>query len=545
MKRALQLLRTARYLKWRQIYYRIYYRFTSPKLSSKPQPKLRNILGKWDAPRYLQPATSDGIAFKFLNVIGQIDSVQQNAKLWRYHAHYHDDLNSVVADSNVELCQKLVDNWILMNPSITGEGWEPYCISLRCVNWIKWFSRLDEAKINPLWVKSLACQIDVLDQRIEYHILGNHVFANAKALIFAGVYFDGKRGDRWLTKGLRLLKREVSEQFLNDGAHYELSPMYHAILLWDIVDLIFLFQLSQLPMLKDLSDHLQQQFSKSFDWLKDMVHPDNDIAFFNDATLKVAPRIDDLFTYAKSIGIELHGHKKIGHIEGKLNASSGYAIVEWPEAHKLIADVAQIGPDYQPGHGHADTLSCELSLFGQRVLVNSGISTYEKNDRRLNERSTASHNTVELNGKNSSDVWASFRVARRAKPFGVALSNKADHIEICGSHDGYHSRLNRNTHKRTWLAGTDHLIVRDNLTGDINHVRAYWHFHPAVIIKQQSDTLFHLKLSHGQVIRLNIDGAKVHLSNGEWSPEFGLSVPNKKISLEIVAPECITRLEWN
>mgnify|MGYP001401747444 CR=1 FL=1 len=85
MKRALQLLRTARYLKWRQIYYRIYYRFTSPKLSSKPQPKLRNILGKWDAPRYLQPATSDGIAFKFLNVIGQIDSVQQNVE---HYVHF-------------------------------------------------------------------------------------------------------------------------------------------------------------------------------------------------------------------------------------------------------------------------------------------------------------------------------------------------------------------------------------------------------------------------------------------------------------------------
>jgi hypothetical protein len=33
----------------------------------------------------------------------------------------------------------------------------------------------------------------------------------------------------------------------------------------------------------------------------------------------------------------------------------------------LILDVAPVGPDYLPGHAHADTLSFELSLFGQRA----------------------------------------------------------------------------------------------------------------------------------------------------------------------------------
>ena len=39
-------------------------------------------------------------------------------------------------------------------------------------------------------------------------------------------------------------------------------------------------------------------------------------------------------------------------------------------------DVALIGPNYQPGHAHADVLSFELSLFGQRLLVNIGTSEY-------------------------------------------------------------------------------------------------------------------------------------------------------------------------
>ena len=39
-----------------------------------------------------------------------------------------------------------------------------------------------------------------------------------------------------------------------------------------------------------------------------------------------------------------------------------------------IFDVAPLGPDYLPGHGHADTLSFELSLFGHRFITNSGTS---------------------------------------------------------------------------------------------------------------------------------------------------------------------------
>ena len=89
---------------------------------------------------------------------------------------------------------------------------------------------------------------------------------------------------------------------------------------------------------------------------------------------------------------------------------SGYGIIEWKRDHKLIVDIAKIGPDYQPGHGHADTLSFELSIFGQRVFVNSGISQYENNSERLRQRSTPAHNTVVVNDNISSDVWNSFRV---------------------------------------------------------------------------------------------------------------------------------------
>ena len=53
-------------------------------------------------------------------------------------------------------------------------------------------------------------------QQLEFHILANHLFANAKALVFAGSYLAE---DMWLKKGLEILDKEISEQFLDDIAY--------------------------------------------------------------------------------------------------------------------------------------------------------------------------------------------------------------------------------------------------------------------------------------------------------------------------------------
>ena len=96
-----------------------------------------------------------------------------------------------------------------------------------------------------------------------------------------------------------------------------------------------------------------------------------------------------------------------------------------------------MGPNYIPGHAHADTLSFELSLFSKKVLMNGGVSTYENNKRRRVERDTSSHNTVEINGFNSSQTWSAFRVARRAVPFDLQTRTTDQSILISCSHDGY------------------------------------------------------------------------------------------------------------
>jgi uncharacterized heparinase superfamily protein len=91
---------------------------------------------------------------------------------------------------------------------------------------------------------------------------------------------------------------------------------------------------------------------------------------------------------------------------------------------------------YLPGHAHADTLSFELSLGGNRVLVNCCISEYGSQAGRQRQPGTAAHNTVTINGQNSSETWAGFRVARRAHAQLCDVSYDGAAV-IEGRHDGY------------------------------------------------------------------------------------------------------------
>lgn len=542
------LFHTVRYLKAWQLAYQVYYRVRKPRLKELPAPELRGELRSWPGEGFLEPATQDGQTFSFL---GQTVCFEGNwndsklPKLWLYNLHYQDDLNAKGAEDREKLCAQMVKAWIAGNPPLQGNGWEPYCLSLRIVNWVKFFSRLAPEQVRAEWLNSLAQQADVLEQRLELHILANHLFANAKALVFVGSYLGGEQGNRWLRKGLKLLDQEVSEQFLTDGAHYERSAMYQGILLWDLADLVSLCKATELSRLKQRVRDWQERFEQGLKWLKAMSHPDGKISFFNDATFGISPSVEDIERYANSLGLTISPDDKPLSVRGTLLQPSGYGIVDWPGSHRLLVDVAPVGPDYQPGHAHADTLSCELSLFGQRVLVNSGISQYGEDAERHRQRSTAAHNTVEVDGQNSSEVWAGFRVARRAKPQEVSLSHLSGEVALSGSHDGYKRLPGKVIHKRIWCARAESLDVTDELLGNFEKAVACWHFHPDVTVEVMAESRFKVLLPEGQVVVLTFASGAACLQHGVWRPGFGVSLKNQKLLVTFTGREITTRICWS
>ena len=548
MKRWSLLFHTIRYLKMGQLAYQVYYRIRKPRLRKLPEPTLRNQLNDWPGSAFLNPATDDGKSFIFLGQSARFEGNWNDPsfpKLWLYNLHYQDDLNAKGAEARFELCAAMVNAWIEGNPPLEGNGWEPYCLSLRIVNWVKFFSRLGPVKVKRRWVRSLAQQADALEQQLEFHILANHLFANAKALVFVGAYLGGAEGDRWLRKGLTLLDREIKEQFLNDGAHYERSPMYQSILLWDLADLIALSQATQISGLKQRASDWQRRYVNGFGWLVAMTHPDGGISFFNDATFGIAPSIEHLTRYACLLGLPAPGEAQPTEVQGILLRESGYGVIEWPGQHRLLADVAPVGPDYQPGHAHADTLSFELSLFAQRVFVNSGISQYGEDAERHRQRSTSVHNTVEVDGENSSEVWAGFRVARRAKPFDVVLNNDVGEVLLCGSHDGYKRLPAKVVHRRCWRAGAETLEVTDELIGGCKEAVAHWHFHPDVVVEAIGEARFELRLPAGQCVTVEVFGGSAQILASSWHPGFGVSKDSQKLLITLSECKLTTQISWS
>lgn len=541
---------TVHHLKFKQITYRVYYRVREPGLIKVIEPVLRGVLLHWPGAAFMQPATEDGNTFTFLGETAQMDGNWNHpkfSKLWLYNLHYMDDLNALGADSKREFGRSLIESWIDANPPLQGNGWEPYCLSLRIVNWVKWLSLEQADKVDPKFLQSLATQAKVLEQRLEFHILANHLFANAKALIFVGSYLGGRDGDRWLKKGLKVFDQEIDEQFLDDGAHFELSPMYHAILLWDLADLLALQQISGLEALSSRAEKIRGRILKGLEWLRAMVHTDGDIAFFNDATLGIAPTLTQLEGYAGQLNClpELSAKSfeqsiKLYHLK-----DSGYLVVDWPNKHRAILNAAQVGPDYQPGHAHADTLSFELSLFAQRVVVNSGISQYGEDAERHAQRSTAAHNTVEVDGENSSEIWAGFRVARRARVFDLDVLQEPEKVKVSAAHDGYKRLPGKVIHRRWWVATSSELAIEDRLVGPFKKAKAYFHFHPDVELEQVDVNHWKGRLPEGQVFDLSFEGGVVKQKEGNWHPKFGVSLLNTCLVVYFQAQELTTRISWS
>lgn len=531
---------TARYLRSSQIWFRFWRKLYRPKLCLSVTPILRAMKGMW-ASSVQKPISMLGAnRFSFLNqeqVLGEGRdwNYSEWPKLWLYNLHYFDDLNASAAADRKKWHSDLIQRWIDENPPSLGNGWEPYPISLRLVNWIKW--GLNANPLSDGAIQSLMLQVRWLHHNLEYHLLGNHLFANGKALFFAGLFFEGKEADYWLKKGLTILNKEIEEQVLSDGGHFERSPMYHAIILEDLLDLINLSNA--------YGRRVDQQWLTAIammrTWLAGMSHPDGRIALFNDAAFGIAPIWHELDAYARrlQLGLSEYDFPLLTNFP-----DSGYIRLQGLQAVALL-DVASVGPDYIPGHAHADTLSFELSVFGQRVLVNSGTSTYEKTAERHRQRGTAAHNTVSVNGQDSSEVWGGFRVARRARPFGLETREDVDSCFVKCAHDGYRRLPGKPVHWRQWHWMEGSLVVRDTIDGPFEKACARYYFHPEV--KLVSEGLWcqgRVILPSGHEVCWQVNNGQATLMDSTWHPEFGITISNRCLEIALDGPTAEVVFSW-
>ncbi|MEX2156168.1 MAG: alginate lyase family protein [Gemmatimonadales bacterium] len=540
---------TIRHLKPIQVYGRVWFRIVRPRVDLSPAPPSRPLDGTWVSVAERPASMLGPQQFRFLNDRRDLDKHGWDDpgldKLWRYHLHYFDDLNAHDAAVRVDWHRALLKLWVRENLPAIGTAWEPYPTSLRIVNWIKW--ALQGNVLPQECAQSLAVQTRWLSRRVEAHLLGNHLFVNGKALVFAGLYFDGPEAERWMRRGLRILSAQVPEQILGDGGQFERSTMYHALALEDMLDLCNVWRAYPTAIGSRWQPTLAacgKVVGRMRAWLTAMTHPDGEIGLFNDAAMGIAPSPAALEQYASRLGLPpQYGTSRPLTELGE----SGYIRVEHGPAVAML-DVGPVGPDYLPGHAHADTLSFELSVFGQRVLVNSGTSRYGADAERLRQRGTAAHNTVVIDGNDSSDVWSAFRVARRARPSGLEVFCNEGIIVRC-AHDGYQRLPGRPKHARQWSFNASALVVSDTLSGGVRHAQARFHLHPAIAVREiRSDDqggVAHLVLPEGRRIGFSVQGGRLRQQRTTWHPEFGVTEPNVCLAVDFAGLALRTELRWH
>lgn len=523
--------RTVRHLRPVQVFARIGMRLYRPRPDRRPPPATQTLSGIWVEPARRRPSMVAPDMFCFLNRTASLTSARDwnhavGDKLWLYNLHYFDDLNAEDAEARVQWHRDLIERWTAENPPAEGVGWDPYPTALRIVNWVKWSLRGNE--LPPQAEASLACQARWLRWRLEYHLLGNHLFANAKALVFAGYFFAGTEPQGWLQRGRSLLERELSEQVLPDGGHFERSPMYQLIVLEDVLDLINAARAYG----HEVPDPWLDAARRMLGWAQVMRHPDGEIPFFNDAAIGIAPPPVEVDAYGRRLGVDADSTLR----HATLLRESGYIRMNWGDGH-VFMDVAPVGPDYLPGHAHADSLSFELSVGGQRLFVNSGTSTYEPGPLRQWQRGTAAHNTVVVDGADSSEVWGGFRVARRAYPRDVEADQSLGTVSAW--HDGYCRFRGRPKHYRQLTLGEQGMDVHDLVSGRGSHsIEGRLHLHPDVEVVDLAHDPSGGKVSllmsdiegNASQVAVRVSGpATVNVEPAKYHPEFGRSVANQCI----------------
>lgn len=355
--------------------------------------------------------------------------------LARFHLHYFDFLRrDQLAFSDQE---RLINDWIDKCDFSNRFAWDPFTASLRVVNWIAWCERHDYR--NQRIDESIHSQLSFISKNDERELLANHYFENLKALLIGSLYFDTEESKRWKSKASYNLVKQLDEQFLADGGHYERTPFYHTIMTENLLDLVNALRnrSSESP---DLFCRLAARAEDALAFLADIRFPDGSIPLFNDSVLNASSSLDQIFDYAVRLGFR--GEHPLNEVVER----SDVGIFAVRAGGDMLAfNTCPVGPSYQPGHTHNDMLSFEVMLRGRRLFTNSGVFGYADSPDRAWCRSTAAHNTVQVADLEQSEVWSSFRVGRRAliENAVVELASQSKVVLFGGMAGGFAGSLSR------------------------------------------------------------------------------------------------------
>ena len=387
----------------------------------------------------------------------------QKSPLWNHNLHYFEYLFALAKQYENSKRQEYLKKiksyilaWIEHNPQGSkNSAWECYPIALRLPNWIAIYSLLkndisEDLVFHRIFLHSLFDQYSYLLNHLEKHLLANHYFEDLKALVIASTFF----GDDNIRKvATAKLIEQCDEQILEDGMHFERSPMYQKLILEDLIRVEVALE-SVGDKNKKIRSYIQKMLNVSYSFEFGL----DRLPLFNDCGNNITKNIRALVRASEN-WFKLSPEYKYCFQE------SGFYIFEFGDGWKIVVDGGQPGPDYSPGHAHCEAMAFELFHKGKPIFVNCGTFAYQCEERNF-FKSTQAHNTVQVSGVEQSECWSNFRMARRARIVDVKNDKQTISMQMTDF-------LGHNI-KRIISINPDYIEVYDVSRG--NSIESFLHF---------------------------------------------------------------------
>jgi uncharacterized heparinase superfamily protein len=384
--------------------------------------------------------------------------------LWRFHLYYWDWAWGLAAGELRAAARAafpaIWESWATAVSPGRGACWYPYPAALRAWSLCGIYPLLISGgpAAGPVLRELSACA-GFLRRNLETDVGGNHLIKDLKALIGLAAFFGD---DALLRPAVARLRRQLAVQVLPDGGHYERAPAYHCQVLGDLIDIAGLLAAAGTTGPSELAGAIAAMRR----WLGAVLTPDGDVPLVNDG-FPVSPELLTALRPDDPPRAGLHVLPDTGLARATVGG--------W----HLLADIGLPCPRELPGHAHADTLGCLVFADSQPLLIDAGTSGYAPGPARDRERSTAAHNTLEVDRADSTEVWAAFRAGRRARVTVQAADVTGGTVLIKAAHDGYRHLPGRPVHLRRWLLNAAELRIDDTVTGRGRHrIAVRWHLAP-------------------------------------------------------------------
>jgi heparinase II/III-like protein len=412
-----------------------------------------------------------------------------------------------------EVFSQHVRNWMRANPPGLGINWASSLeVALRLIAWC-WalvLFRTSPALSPPLFAKMLG-HIWAHASHVERYLSGyfspnTHLTGEALGLFYAGTVFpDLRAAPRWRALGQRILEAESEAQILPDGVHFELATCYHRYTLEIYLHFLILAARNGITTQAGLAGRVERML----DFLLALRHPDGSVPQIGDADggclLPLARRGPDDLRGVFATAAAFFGRTDCAWAAAgpapetawllgpagmrafdalaptpprgstsRLFGWAGYIVMRsgWgDDDHQLIFDAGPLGCPVSAGHGHADLLSIQCSLWGTPYIVDPGTCSYRSDlEWRDVFRSTAAHSTVMVDGESQAVPAGPFGWQERP---GARLDrwSSTDTTDLADAfHEGYARLPSPMRHRRRvlWVKPRYWVLV-DDLEGGAEH----------------------------------------------------------------------------